>query len=83
MINLEVIYIGIGDWFIIRSEAFKILVDKFKEHKKLTKTSFSRVKTRHYIYDRKINELQARVKELETLHEVLNMPQIKKKKRQN
>ena len=77
------IQITIGDWFIARSEAFKILVDKFKEHKKTTENSFFRVRNRHYIYDRKINELQARVKELELTLEVLNELKIKVKKKRN
>jgi len=78
-----VVNIPIGDWFIARSEAFKILVDKFRQHKITTQSSFSRVKSKHYNYDRKINELQARVKELEAILEVLNEPKIKirKKKR--
>ncbi|MFH1592260.1 MAG: hypothetical protein ABIB47_02750 [Candidatus Woesearchaeota archaeon] len=78
------IIIPIGDWFIARSEAFKILVEKFRHHKRTTQTSFSRVKTKHYNYDRKINELHARVREIESLLEALNEPKIKiKKKRKN
>ncbi|MEK6922272.1 MAG: hypothetical protein AABX08_00550 [Nanoarchaeota archaeon] len=78
------INIPIGDWFLARSEAFKILVEKFKQHKQATNVSFLRVKDKHYNYDRKINELQARVKELEFILEILNAPKIKikKKKRQ-
>lgn len=71
------IKIPIGDWFIARSEAFQILVDRFREHKKITNNSFTRVKSKHHNYDRKINELNARVKELELILEVLNAPEIK------
>jgi len=74
---------ALGDWFIARSEAFKILVDKFKEHKRATENSFFRVKNRHYLYDRKINELQARVKELELTLETLNELKIRIKKKRN
>ncbi len=77
------INIAIGDWFIARSEAFKILVGKFKEHKNNTENSFFRVKSRHYTYDRKINELQARVKELELTLEALNELNIRVKKKRN
>lgn len=61
-----------------------MLVKKFREHKIVTQNSFSRVKSKHYVYDRKINELQARIKELESLLEILETPKIytkKKKKR--
>ena len=76
------IKIPIGDWFLARSEAFHILVEKFKLHKKVTKTSFSRVKNKHYVYDRRINELQARVRELEsTLEALQELPVIKVKKK--
>ena len=75
------IKIGFGDWIIARSDAFKILVEKFKDHKKVTRNSFSRVKSKHYVYDRKINELQARVKEMESILEILNEPKIKIKKK--
>ena len=69
--------IAIGDWFIGRSEAFRILVEKFKEHKVATKQGFSRVKSKHYYYDRRFNELHARVKELEGLLETLQEVPIK------
>lgn len=75
------INIPIGDWFLARSEAFGLLVEKLREHRKATKTSFSRVKSRHYGYDRKINELQARVKELESILEVLQVPEIRVKRK--
>jgi len=73
--------IAIGDWFLSRSEAFKILVEKFKEHKQSTKSGFSRVKARHYFYDRRFNELNARVKELENILETLNENPIKIEKK--
>ena len=82
--------IAIGDWFLSRSEAFKILVEKFKEHlndykielrQQSTKSGFSRVKARHYFYDRRFNELNARVKELENILETLNENPIKIEKK--
>lgn len=75
------IIISIADWFIARSEAFKILVEKFRQHKVATQNSFSRVKSKHYVYDRKLNELQARVKEIELIMENLNEPKIKIRKK--
>ena len=80
------IKIPIGDWFLARSEAFNLLVERFKEHRAITKTSFSRIKTRHYNYDRKINEMQARIKEMESVIDVLQeIPNLKvrKKKKTN
>ena len=69
-----------------RSEAFNLLVERFKDHKVITKTSFSRIKTRHYGYDRKINEMQARIREIESTLEVLQETpklKIKEKKKRN
>ena len=57
------------------------MVDKFKEHKLATKTGFSRVKAKHYFYDRRFNELNARVKELENVLEAVQETPIKIKKK--
>lgn len=75
------IRIPIGDWLLARSEAFKVLVEKFREHKLATKHSFTRVKARHYDYDKKINELRARVAEVESLLQGVNEVQVFKIKR--
>ena len=75
------IRIPIGDWLLARSEAFKVLVEKFREHKLATKQSFTRVKERHYDYDKKINELRARVAEVESLLQGVNEVQVFKTKR--
>ncbi len=67
-----------------RSEAFKVLMIKFRDHKILTKESFSRVKLKHNNYDQTLKEHSKRIDELEkVLTAVKEVPHIKiKKKRQ-
>ena len=80
------ISIPIGDWFLARSEAFKILMMKFRDHKIHTKTAFSRVKSKHNQYDQTLKEHQDRIEEMEkilsSLKEVTPF-KIKKKKNNN
>ena len=77
------INIPIGDWFLARSEAFKILMIKFRDHKIQTKQAFSKVKSKHTQYDQAIKEHRDRIEELEqilsSLKEVTPI-KIKKKK---
>ena len=79
------IQIPIGDWFLARSEAFKILMIKFRDHKIQTKESFSKVKLKHNNYDGTLKEHSERIEELEKiLSTVKEVPYIKiKKKRSN
>lgn len=59
--------IAIGDWFLARSEAFRILLDKFRNHKINTQKSFYMVKQKHNIYEQQINILHKRVRTVENI----------------
>ncbi len=80
------ISIPIGDWFLARSEAFKVLMMKFRDHKIQTKTAFSKVKSRHNQYDQALRDHKERIEEMEkilsSLKEVTPF-KIKKKKQNN
>ena len=80
------ICIPIGDWFLARSEAFKILMMKFRDHKIHTKTAFSKVKSKHNQHDQILKEHQDRIEEMEkilsSLKEVTPF-KIKKKRNNN
>ncbi len=56
---------GIGDWFLARSTAFRLLVDKFKQHKVNIKRSFTKIKSRHNAYEYILEGHEARLRELE------------------
>ena len=76
------IKIALGDWVLSRSEAFKILLSKFRDHKIATKEAFDKVKKRHNKYEDHIEDHEIRLRELETILAVLheNDPiKIKKK----
>jgi len=62
-----VINIPIGDWFLARSEAFMILLTKFRDHKIQTKNAFSKVKSKHSSYDRTLTAHNERIEELEKI----------------
>ena len=50
---------------------------KFRDHKIQTQQSFIKVKRRHTDYDRRFDDVEVRVKELEnTLAQLNDMPQI-------
>ena len=77
------IKIPIGDWFLARSEAFKVLMMKFRDHKINTQQSFSKIKTKHNFYDQEIKEHKTRIQELERILGNLREVPIKvRKKRQ-
>ena len=77
--------IPIGDWFLARSEAFKVLMMKFRDHKIQTKEAFSKVKLKHNSFDQSLKEDRTRIEELEriisSLREVTPI-KIKKKKQE-
>lgn len=74
---------GIGDWFLARSTAFKLLIEKFKQHKINTKRSFSKVKNRHNAYEYILEGHEARLRQIEQILDSLREtpPKIIKKKR--
>ena len=75
--------IAIADWLLSRSEAFKLLLTKFRNHKLNTKRSFYKVKTTHNNHDRKLTNLHRRVRMVEnmlkTMQEDTEKPKIIKK----
>lgn len=70
--------IAIGDWLLARSEAFKLLMGKFRDHQITTKNSFTRVKQKHEEIDdtletqqTKLRSHEVRIRELEEVLESL------------
>jgi hypothetical protein len=74
---------GIGDFFLARSQAFRILIDKFKQHKSTTKRSFTKVKNRHNAYEYILEGHEARLRKMESIIKEVKKSPIKviKKKR--
>ena len=55
---------------------------KFRDHKIQTKQAFHKVKRRHGDYDRRFDEMEDRLKEVEYIMSQMNeLPQIRIKKR--
>ncbi len=73
--------ISFADWLISRSNHFKDLVVRFRDHQINTKESFNRVKVKHRDYEAKIREIDARVKEVEGILESINVLENKVKRR--
>ena len=76
--------IALADWFLSRSEAFRLLLTKFRNHKLNTKRSFYKVKQTHNTHDKKLNNLHRRVRVVETIlreiqEETKSEPKIIKK----
>jgi len=67
--------VAIGDWFLARSEAFRLLMSKFRDHKQETVEAFSKVKAKHKSFESKLEEYEERIKELERVIETLNETQ--------
>lgn len=66
-----------ADWFLSRSEAFRLLMMKFRDHKQDTVDAFSKVKRKHLDYDRKFEEHADKLRQMEEvlklLHEKVEM----------
>lgn len=76
------IKIGIGDWFLARSEGFRLLLIRLRDHKINVQRSFSRIKSKHKEIDERIDELESKIRRLEKiLKEMEYEPQIIRKKR--
>lgn len=56
---------GLADWFLSKSAAFKILLLKFKEHKNVTQESFIKVRRDNALIVKKLSEHEERIKVLE------------------
>jgi len=76
-----VLKITIGDWLISRSDSFRLLMFKVRDHMINTKNSFSKVKGKHRDYDEKLEEYELRLKELESIIKGTSAVQIKIKKK--
>lgn len=82
---------AIGDWFLARSEAFRLLMGKIRDHKQDTIEAFQKVKSKHkkmelvlMDHDKEIKTLHKKINELEgvmsAIREVPSEIRIKKKK---
>ena len=69
--------IAIGDWFLVRSEAFNLLLRKFRTHKTNTKRSFYKVKQTHNQHNQQVNTLHKRLRNVENI--LKNMQEYKPK----
>ena len=59
--------IAIGDWLLSRSDSFRLLMFKVRDHMINTKNSFSKIKGKHREYDDRFEDYEKRIKELESI----------------
>lgn len=73
--------IAVADWFLSRSEAFKLLLTKFRNHKLNTRRSFYKVKQTHTGHDQKFTNLHRRLRTVENILKTMQeeKPKIIKK----
>jgi len=80
-----VIKIGVSDWIVARSDNFKVLMAKLRDHQITTQSSFRKVKQKHRTVDAKMNDQEKRIKSLEKLLKAVQavpvIRVIKKRKR--
>ncbi len=69
---------AIGDWFLARSEAFRLLMMKFRDHKHDTMDAFSKVKRKHKDYEARLSEQEAKTKELVNIVKLVQESMIEK-----
>ena len=75
------IKIGIGDWFLARSEGFRLLLIRLRDHKINVQRSFSRIKTKTKEIDDRVDEVERKIIRLEKMiREVEYTPKIIKKR---
>lgn len=77
--------IAIGDWFLARSEAFKLLMKKIRDHNINTKKSFSKVKEEHKKISERLNNHEKEIEKLKKIIQDLQeeQPPILKIKRKS
>ena len=67
----------IADWILSRSEAFKLLMMKFRDHKQDTIEAFTKVRRKHSDYDKRLEEHAGKLKQIEDvlnlLHQKVNL----------
>ena len=61
-----------ADWILARSEAFKLLMMKFRDHKQDTVEAFSKVKRKHLEYERKFEEHADKLAQIEEIMQLLH-----------
>ncbi len=61
-----------ADWLLSRSEAFRLLMMKFRDHKQDTVEAFSKVKRKHLDYERKFEEHADKLKQIEEILQLLH-----------
>jgi len=73
--------IAIGDWLLARSEAFNLLLRKFRTHKTNTKRSFYKVKQVHNKHNQQVTTLHKRLRTVENILKTMqeSKPKIIKK----
>lgn len=77
------VFISFVDWFLSRSQAFHLLIERFGNHKINTQGSFRRIKQTHTYYNSILKGHEARLRELENIISSLketNIKIIKKRK---
>ncbi len=73
--------IAVADWFLARSEAFRLLLTKFRNHKLNTRKSFYKVKQVHNVNNQKLTNLHRRLRTIENILKTMqeDKPKIIKK----
>jgi hypothetical protein len=59
--------IGIGDWFLARSEAFRHMIGSVRDHKISTSTAFKKVKDVHRRHEQRFLQHESRIRQMEKL----------------
>ncbi len=70
---------AVADWFLSRSEAFRLMMMKFRDHKGDTMDAFSQVKKKHTHYDKRLEEHASKLMELEEMMVMLRESMIEEK----
>ncbi len=70
---------AIGDWFLARSEAFRLLMMKFRDHKSDTMDAFSKVKKKHSYYDKRLEEHADKIRQLEEIMEMVRQSMVEER----
>jgi len=61
-----------ADWLLSRSEAFKLLMMKFRDHKQDTVQAFSKVKSKHNNFDKRFDEHSTRLDQMEDVIKLMH-----------
>ncbi len=76
MINISFV-----DWFLTRSDGFKLMAGKLRDHKMNTQRSFSKVKRAHFEFVKKFDEHDKRIRQIEKMISDIYEPTMIKKKK--